>query len=333
MMSDLGTRMTYVDSLNPIQRQMLTELGVDFLWGEALAPTLQKTAKASVEVVEPSTDAGSELAGSRSEPQKQYVAQRPEPIVAATQEVASANADMARKMLQRAKHRLPTSVADEAVVATEQRVATSTKAALDSQSSQSSTSSSNELSALSWQELSTLAATQEFDIAIEQRVVSVFEDKSEGRQCDWLFLDQLFYLDAERNGLSKAKQVQTLFAQILLALGLEQSEVAVLPLLKSQIATHGQGPATVGPILLEQINRLQPKCIVAFGDAAASLLQEDKGLLALMNQTQLFQHPVLGQIPVVTIFSPYYLLSNGAAKAQTWQGLKRARQIIRGHAY
>ena len=341
MMSDFNARSTYVDSLNPVQRQMLTELDVDFLWGESLAPKLQKTVIVNaapadtVDSVESIVDASATSEhryDSGSEDQPHYDAKKTEPIVAATQEVASTNAEMARKMLQRAKHRLPVSTAEEAAVVTQQRVASPAKEALEMPSSQESVpaSLSNELSSLSWQELSTLAATQEFELAMEQRVVSVFEDKSEGRQCDWLFLDQLFYLDAERYGLTKAKQVQALFAQMLMALGLEQSEIAVLPLLKSQIA--GQGQATVGAILLEQINRLQPKCIVAFGDAAAALLQEDKGLLALMNQTQSFQHPQLGQIPVVTIFSPYYLLSNGTAKAQTWQGLKRARQIIRGHA-
>ena len=344
MMSDLSARSTYADSLNPVQRQMLTELGVDFLWGESLAPKLQKTGKVNaapadtaetVDSAAPLVDAPATSEhghGSDSEAQAHYDAKKAEPVVAATQEVASANAEMARKMLQRAKHRLPVSAAEEAAVITQQRVASPAKEALEMPSSQESASASlsNELSRLSWQELSTLAATQEFELAMEQRVVSVFEDKSEGRQCDWLFLDQLFYLDAERYGLTKAKQVQALFAQMLMALGLEQSDIAVLPLLKSQ--TAGQGQGTVGAILLEQINRLQPKCIVAFGDAAAALLQEDKGLLALMNQTQSFQHPTLGPIPVVTIFSPYYLLSNGTAKAQTWQGLKRARQIIRGHA-
>lgn len=28
---------SYVSSLNPIQRQLLVELGVDFLWGESIA--------------------------------------------------------------------------------------------------------------------------------------------------------------------------------------------------------------------------------------------------------------------------------------------------------
>lgn len=331
MTSDTIVRTSYVDSLNPIQRQMLTELGIDFLWGESLAPKLQRTVQAGTDSVATTAEGASVAEVVSHQPAS---VDKQEPVVMATQEVASANADMARKMLQRAKHRLPSGVTSAAAIATAadkvrapaQQVAPSSNPPLDSAAS----SATNGFSALSWQELCALAATQEFDMPLEERVVSVIEDKSEGRQCDWLFIDQLFYLDAERYGLTKAKQVRSLFGEMLFALGLQQSEVAVLPLLKSQ--TSSQKQPTVGPILLEQIKRLQPKCIVALGDVAVSLLQADKGLLALMNQTQAFHHPELGQIPLVTIFSPYYLLSNGTAKAQTWQGLKRARQIVRERA-
>ena len=328
MTSELSVSTAYVNHLNPIQRQMLTELGVDFLWGESLAPTLQKTVKASAAPVkgsEVATDDSSKTAASSETYQQQPSIQPQAPVTMATPEVASANAAMARKMLQRAKHRIPAVAAPDELAPTAQNVVTPGQASSAMAATQETNSSSNELSTLSWQSLAEMAATQELELPMEQRVVSVLEDKSEGRQVDWLFIDQLYYLDAERYGFIKAKQVRTLFSQMLLALGLEQSDIAILPLLTSQQATHRA-------IFLEQIKRLQPKCIVAFGDAAASLLQEDKGLLALMNQTQYFQHPELGQIPLVTIFSPYYLLANGSAKAQTWQGLKRARKIIRERA-
>lgn len=328
MTSELSLSTAYVDHLNPIQRQMLTELGVDFLWGESLAPTLQKTVKASAAPVkgsEVATDDSSKTAASSETYQQQPSIQPQAPVTMATPEVASANAAMARKMLQRAKHRIPAVAAPDGLAPTAQNVVTPSQALSAMSATQETNSSSNELSTLSWQSLTEMAATQELELPMEQRVVSVLEDKSEGRQVDWLFIDQLYYLDAERYGFSKAKQVRSLFSQMLLALGLEQSDIAILPLLTSQQATHRA-------FFLEQIKRLQPKCIVAFGDAAASLLQEDKGLLALMNQTQYFQHPELGQIPLVTIFSPYYLLANGSAKAQTWQGLKRARKIIRERA-
>ena len=329
MMGDIRVQTSYVDSLNPIQRQLLAELGIDFLWGESLAPKFQRTVHAGTDSIAATAEADSvvELVSHQPLP-----VDKQEPVIMATQEIASANADMARKMLQRAKHRLPSGVTSAAALATTtgrirtpaQQPASPPNLPIDSTSGPTV----SEFSDLSWQELCDLAATQEFDMPLEERVVSVVEDKSEGRQCDWLFIDQLFYLDAERYGLTKAKQVQTLFGNMLFALGLEQNEVAVLPLFKSQTASQKQ--PTVGPILLEQIKRLQPKCIVALGDVVISLLQADKGFLALMNQTQAFHHPELGQIPLVTIFSPYYLLSNGTAKAQTWQGLQRARQVVRG---
>lgn len=59
-----------------------------------------------------------------------------------------------------------------------------------------------------------------------------------------------------------------------------------------------------------------------------SLLEVNKGLLALMREELQFQHPSLGVIPVGRHFPLYYLLSNGDAKAQAWQALKQARQVI-----
>lgn len=348
MIADLSARASYVDGLNLIQRQMLSELGVDFLWGESLAPDLQKIAKTlSESASQASVESTAQSSSSSVEVQQQADVVSPAPVAVAaptvptaTKEAANAHADEARKMLQRARHRAPTPIPAEAVASqgapAPVPASQGRQSVADQASPASSQSSSAELAAMSWQALRREAEAYDVESSPEQQASSVFEDKSEGRQCDWLFLEQPSRPDAERYGPAMTKQVQALFEQMLFALGLERSEISVFPLLKSPVVATSENPkaqwqAACSPILLEQIKRVQPKCIVAFGDAAASLLQVDKGLLALMKQSLSFQHPELGNIPVVATFSPYYLLSNSSAKAQAWQDLKRARQIITEH--
>lgn len=334
-MSDFISNGTnYIKALNPIQRQMLVEIGVDYLWGESLAFDAQKVVKATSQdtALKESTSASPREDSNDLDSQQQPV------IAAATKEAVNAHANEARKMLQKARHRTVSSVPtttskDSQQLTSEQTAAVEPKqnvtANSDIKKADRSTST-HDLKTMSWQALTDLAQTIAAEASLEQRVVSVFEDKSEGHQCDWLFLDQLSILDAERYGPAMTKQAQTLFAQMMFALGLERSDVAVLPLLMahdSSADNKDKQQLTIAPVLLEQINRLQPKCIVAFGDAAASLLQVDKGLLALIRRELNFQHPELGLIPVVATFSPYYLLLNSENKAQTWQDLKRARRI------
>lgn len=311
---------SYVSSLNPIQRQLLVELGVDFLWGESIAPDLQKAMGADTpERVSEKTEA-KEAVSSVASPLSV------EPKVAmATAETANVHANEARKMLQRARHRMPANTVSSTP---ETKVASTLKqgGALDR----------SELSALSWQELRAYSETCSACELSENRVLSVMADESQGRQCDWLFLEQLPSEGSENQGqadLAVEVDAGELFEQMLFALGLERSEISILPLLKCRPSNadtlKNDWLEACSPILLEQMTRLQPKCIVAFGDAAASLLQEDKGLLALRRSSLFFDHPVLGKIPVVATFSPQYLLLNNSEKAQTWQDLKRARQIIR----
>lgn len=327
MMSESSSLPRYVNTLNPIQRQMLAELDVDFLWGDSLAPNLQLSAvkrESNETISSSSTTAISQSHAETPAATTISSVERKESITSATQEAANAHAEEARKMLQRARHRLP--VAQQHVTSEPQQTAVVVSEEVQSH---------KELSQMSWQELKVYAENCSACELKEHRERTVFANQSEERQCDWLFLEQVPSEHDEDQGEPMSSEAGVLFDQMLFALGLSRTDVAVLPLIKCRpdlsIGFNSDWMSACSPILLEQIKRLKPKCIVAFGDAAASLLQKEMGILALRRQELFFEHPEIGQIPVIATFSPHYLLRNSSVKAQTWQDLKRARQIIRGH--
>lgn len=296
--------------LNVLQRQMLVESGIDFLWGEAFSTNLYQASQATPSTV--AAPAVEEQGTQATSPKRERPVADSTP--APNREHVQAQAQQARTMLRRARHHVPT-------VAAEQPNAQQAQAKAMPTASHTASQQLQQLQQLSWEELKTQAQTVAADYAY-----SVIQDESGGEVVDWLFIDHLTSHDVARFGAAKTEQVKRLFEQMLFALGLERTQVGFLPLLK-QSSEEGHGD-TLSPILIEQIRRLQPACIIALGDAAASLLEVNKGLLALMREELQFQHPSLGVIPVVATFSPYYLLSNGDAKAQAWQALKQARQVI-----
>lgn len=334
MSLDSSQQSLYIDTLNPLQRQLLTELGIDFLWGKSVAPNLQKGHSQSAIKMgeEASSDA---VAKSRQE----VVVNQLEPSTPASQDTVQAHAEEVLKLLK--KGRAATTdrqevVASAPVLSTQSMMfgnATVTATPIQSVSSQSPRGG---LSEMSWQALRSYAEVCQRCELSQQRQHFVFANLSEEKQCDWLFIEQVPSEADDGQGQLMSTEAGALFEQMLLALGLSFSEVAVLPLLKCRpaFADHFKQEwlSACAPILLEQIKRIRPKCIVAFGDAAATLLQEDKGLLALRRQDLFFEHPTLGNIPLIATFSPQYLLVNCSEKAQTWQDLKRARQVIRRHA-
>ena len=162
---------------------------------------------------------------------------------------------------------------------------------------------------------------------------AIFSTEALEPKADWLFIEQLPSTSSYHQAEAVSVDADRLFEAMLSALALQRHEVQRLPLLLYDAAHEprtGKDPASaLSLIFIEQLKRIRPRCIVAFGDAAAALLAVDSGLLALRRQELVFEHPALGSIPVVATFSPQYLLLHSSEKAQSWQDLKRARRLIR----
>ncbi|WP_432784612.1 hypothetical protein AAEX37_01569 [Oligella sp. MSHR50489EDL] len=332
------------DSLNLIQKQMLTELGIDYLWGRSLAPDLQKVLDAA-NASGLSEPAGTEdlsadavqLSASDAE------VTTPEASTPATPESAQAAAEAVRKMLQRAKHRLPESsqkIPTEGSIPSQSvaslSVSMSAPATQQTQAGVAAAGTAYSLHELSWQALLAYAAECYGGELSEQTRAALFTTQAVNPAADWLFIEQLPNEATHRPEHSVLAETEKLFGQMLLALALQPQAVQRLPLLmysaERERGANKNLSSHLSPIMMEQIKRIRPKCIVAFGDAAAALLKVESGLLALRRQALLFEHPDIGSIPVVATFSPQYLLHHSSEKAQAWQDLKRARRIIHSHA-
>lgn len=309
------------DSLNPIQQQLLIELGINYLWGRSLAPNLQRVPtqsvpKSSAQALE-SADVGAQAAE------------------APCAESAQAAAETARKMLQRARHRLPEVAKPASSVVATPAVGSASAAAEEVATQPQATVSSAELSLheLSWQALVSYAAACYGSALSEASRAAIFSAEVVEPKADWLFIEQLPSTSNYHQAEAASVDADRLFEAMLSALALQRHEVQRLPLLLYDAAHEprtGKDPASaLSLIFIEQLKRIRPRCIVAFGDAAAALLAVDSGLLALRRQELVFEHPALGSIPVVATFSPQYLLLHSSEKAQSWQDLKRARRLIR----
>ena len=314
------------DSLNPIQQQLLIELGINYLWGRSLAPNLQRVPTQSV----PKSSALALAAVDVGVDTVQVATQAAE---AASGESAQAAAETARKMLQRARHRLPEVAKSSPVVATP-AVASARTASEGATLPQAALSSAAlSLHELSWQALVSYAAECYGSALSEASRAAIFSAEAQEPKADWLFIEQLPSTSSYHQAEAVSVDADRLFEAMLSALALQRHEVQRLPLLLYD-AVHeprtGKDPASaLSLIFIEQLKRIRPRCIVAFGDAAAALLAVDSGLLALRRQELVFEHPALGSIPVVATFSPQYLLLHSSEKAQSWQDLKRARRLIR----
>ena len=314
------------DSLNPIQQQLLIELGINYLWGRSLAPNLQRVPTQSV----PKSSALALAAVDVGVDTVQVATQAAE---AASAESAQAAAETARKMLQRARHRLPEVAKSSPVVATP-AVASARTASEGATLPQAALSSAAlSLHELSWQALVSYAAECYGSALSEASRAAIFSAEAQEPKADWLFIEQLPSTSSYHQAEAVSVDADRLFEAMLSALALQRHEVQRLPLLLYD-AVHeprtGKDPTSaLSLIFIEQLKRIRPRCIVAFGDAAAALLAVDSGLLALRRQELVFEHPALGSIPVVATFSPQYLLLHSSEKAQSWQDLKRARRLIR----
>ena len=78
------------------------------------------------------------------------------------------------------------------------------------------------------------------------------------------------------------------------------------------------------PLIREQIRLVQPEVIVTLGRVAAwNLLSVQDPMKTLRGRTLLYDG-----IPVVATWHPAYLLRNPAAKAGTWEDIKRVNRLL-----
>ena len=148
-------------------------------------------------------------------------------------------------------------------------------------------------------------------------------------QADWLIVGEAPGADEDAQGEPFVGQAGRLLDAMLAAIGLKRGDnVYIANVLKSRPpGNRNPEPDEVAacmPYLLQQIELLQPKIILALGRfAAQSLLNSKSSIASLRGQVQQFQG-----VPVVVSYHPAYLLRTPTDKARAWEDLCLARKTF-----
>jgi len=128
--------------------------------------------------------------------------------------------------------------------------------------------------------------------------------------------------DEDRQGLAFVGRAGQLLTKMIEAMGYTRDEVFIGNILKCR-PPGNRNPLpeemeTCMPYLLEQIEILQPKVIIALGSIAAKgLLDTTMGITRLRGQWKRFQG-----IDLMPTYHPAYLLRNPGAKRDVWNDLQ-----------
>jgi uracil-DNA glycosylase len=129
----------------------------------------------------------------------------------------------------------------------------------------------------------------------------------------------------DRTGRPFVGQAGQLLDEMILALGLERSQVYIGNVVKCRPPGNRdpeeEEMAACSPFLDRQIELIGPRVIVALGRVAARRLTgSTKPMGALRGRWTSYRGT-----PLISLFHPAYLLRNALAKRSTWQDLKQVR--------
>ena len=146
---------------------------------------------------------------------------------------------------------------------------------------------------------------------------------------DWLIVGEAPGADEDAQGEPFVGQAGRLLDAMLAAIDLKRGDnVYIANVLKSRPpGNRNPEPDEVAacmPYLLQQIELLQPKIILALGRfAAQSLLDTKSAIASLRGQVHQFQG-----VPMIVSYHPAYLLRTLTDKAKAWEDLCLARKTF-----
>jgi len=151
-------------------------------------------------------------------------------------------------------------------------------------------------------------------------------------QADWLLVGEAPGAEEDRLGEPFVGQAGRLLDNMLAAIGLSRTEnVYIANVLKCRPpGNRNPEPGEVAkcsPHLLQQIELIEPKLIVAMGRfAAQTLLGTDATIASLRGRV----HRYAG-VPLIVTYHPAYLLRNLPDKRKAWEDLLFARNTLAGN--
>jgi DNA polymerase len=144
-----------------------------------------------------------------------------------------------------------------------------------------------------------------------------------------MFVGEAPGADEDRQGEPFVGAAGQLLTKIIEAMGLSRGDVYIANVIKCR-PPGNRNPepvevATCKPFLLQQIDIIRPKVIVALGTFAAhALLETDTPISRLRGRVQ----PFRGGIKLVPTFHPAFLLRSPERKRDVWEDMKKVRALL-----
>jgi DNA polymerase len=148
-------------------------------------------------------------------------------------------------------------------------------------------------------------------------------------QAELMFIGEAPGADEDVQGEPFVGRAGQLLTKIIEAIGLSRSEVYIANVIKCR-PPGNRNPepievATCRPFLLQQVDTIRPKVIVALGTFAAhALLETDTPISRLRGRVQ----PFRGGIKLVPTFHPAFLLRSPDRKRDVWEDMKLVRDLL-----
>lgn len=152
------------------------------------------------------------------------------------------------------------------------------------------------------------------------------------RNADWLIIGEAPAADEDAQGEPFVGPAGKLLDAMLISIGLKRGDnVYITNVLKSHPpgnrSPEADELAACRPYLLAQIERIQPKIILALGHVAAQSLLDTKETIGHLRG---IAHQFQG-VPLVATYHPAYLLRKPTDKARAWEDLCLARRTLQAH--
>jgi len=146
---------------------------------------------------------------------------------------------------------------------------------------------------------------------------------------DLMFVGEAPGADEDVQGEPFVGRAGQLLTKIIEAIGLSRSDVYIANVIKCRPpGNRNPEPAEVAtckPFLMQQIDTIRPKVIVALGTFAAhALLDTDTPISRLRGRVQ----PFRGGIKLVPTFHPAFLLRSPDRKRDVWEDMKLVRDLL-----
>jgi uracil-DNA glycosylase family 4 len=148
---------------------------------------------------------------------------------------------------------------------------------------------------------------------------------------DLMFVGEAPGQDEDIQGFPFVGRAGQLLTKIIEAIDLKREDVYIANVLKCR-PPNNRNPepdevVSCQPFLRRQIEAVNPKVIVALGSfAARTLLQTEEAISRLRGRV--YQH---GGAKLVATYHPAYLLRSPDKKRETWEDMKKVRDLLKGN--